>query len=139
MFFISEKKLEENILYPRIPINYFTQNGFEDNKIKRISFSPSIDKCLSALGYNCSNTIFYVYKPTISYEDLLKNKFIQIPNSSQVPDCEYTEEIWCTKPISLILIGKILCKNAKEGNKHAHKFNYGNNFSYIYDWNFEWI
>lgn len=43
LFFISTK---ENIkrLVPRIPDNFFTRKGYEDNKIPRVCFSTDIGK-----------------------------------------------------------------------------------------------
>ena len=50
LYFISIEEINDNILFPRIPDNYFTQNGYEDNIHKRICFCKTIEKCLMALS-----------------------------------------------------------------------------------------
>ena len=47
LFHLSEKPLPK-IIYPRVPDNFLTQEGIEDNTIPRVCFSPSIVHCLMA-------------------------------------------------------------------------------------------
>lgn len=75
-YFISDKN-NIKTLYPRIPDNFMTKNGYEDNITKRVCFSTSIGGCLAALSMNCENKEFYVYQllVNIKYINLQKNKY----------------------------------------------------------------
>ena len=66
-YFISDKN-NIKTLYPRIPDNFMTKNGYEDNITKRVCFSTSIGGCLAALSMNCENKEFYVYQPVGKYK-----------------------------------------------------------------------
>ena len=69
-YFISENKFPNNSeLKPRIPKNFFTENGYEDAKTARISFAPSIQQCLAGLSQDVEGKhIMYI----------LPNKFINV-------------------------------------------------------------
>ena len=58
LFFLSQTNMDGKTLTPRIPKNFFTENGFEDNKTKRVCFATSIDACLMGLSMNCTNKEF---------------------------------------------------------------------------------
>ena len=75
-------------LEPRIPQNFLTKHGYEDNTTKRVCFSTSIDGCLIALS------------------------------QKQVPDVTYTHEVWVTEPVTLKVTGKIVIKDAKPKELH---------------------
>ena len=131
LYFISEKNID-NVLFPRIPDNYFTKNGYEDNVQKRVCFCKTIEKCLMALSKNCENLIFNVYEV-----DDVNNYEVYKPNINEVPDSIITEELWILTPVKLKLIGKIKCTNSVENDGYA--FNYGDNTAKLYEWNYEWI
>ena len=38
-YFISERKLDGEILTPRVPDNFFTKNGYEDSKTGRVQMT----------------------------------------------------------------------------------------------------
>ena len=132
IYFLSTINMDDELLQPRIPNNYFTKNGYEDNKTKRICFAPSIDKALMALSQKCNNMELYVHIP----EDV-DEKYIIKPNVKQVPDSKITGEIWITKPVALKCIGKI--KVLGDKGLDGHKFKYGNNVAELYDWDWKWI
>ena len=46
-------------MIPRVPNNYFTINGYEDNKIKRVCMSKSIDEALMTMSKNIENAELY--------------------------------------------------------------------------------
>ena len=102
LYFISEKQLNSNVLLPKMPNNYFTQNGYEDSKTKRVCFCKSIDKCLMALSKNCKDLVFNVYEvdDTDNYE-------VFAPSSIDVPDSGVTEELWILTKVKVKYIGKI--------------------------------
>lgn len=126
----SNKDLDNKIIYPSIPDNYFTKNGYEDNTTKRICFSTSINKCLMALSMNCKNKEFYVYSPCNPYK-------LYKPSIKEVPDSKITNEVWILEPVKLKLLGKIKCIDSI--NNDGYEFSYGNNKAILYDWKYEWI
>lgn len=130
MYRISTEKIDN--IKPSIPDNYFTRNGYEDNKIKRICFSNSIDGCIMGISYNCTGKEFYVYQP-ISID---KTKIIY-PTKDQVPDCKVTGEIWYLKETKLKCIGKI--KVIKPKGKDI-TFKYGKDkYGITGKWEWKWI
>ena len=144
MFFISENKLEDEILYPRIPINFLTLNGYEDSETKRVCFTPTIDQCLTALSCNCSDKIYYVYEPLDKdlFEKYLKtpqnSNIVRRPTLEEVPDCDITEEIWVLQPVRLVLKGKIKC--IKDKDLEGMSYCYGENqIAELYKWEYIWI
>lgn len=127
-YFVSEEKLS-GFLKPRIPNNYFTKNGFEDSKTPRVSFAPSVDKCLAGLSQNVEGKIYYVYSPKdISKCDVYK------PNSKAVPDSKITDELWVTNPVEIAQVGKI--KVTGNQGKDGKRFSYGNKTAELYD---DWV
>lgn len=132
LYFISEKQLNSNVLLPKIPNNYFTQNGYEDSKTKRVCFCKSIDKCLMALSKNCKDLVFNVYEvdDTDNYE-------VFAPSSIDVPDSGVTEELWILTKVKVKYIGKI--KSTKVIPDESYEFSYGTKTARLYDWEYEWI
>jgi len=158
---------ELTTMIPRVPDNNMTRSGSEDNITKRISFAPSIGKCLAAIAKeNLKGKVFRVYAL-----DYMPKGFY--PSTKQVEDAEITKEYWVTEPISenkLIYLGKIKVLQAKprnldfedvinrypeitnEGAIHLNKIyknkekyrtfktksnKYG--VAYSYDWSWKWI
>ncbi|MBR1936992.1 MAG: hypothetical protein IJ842_04780 [Bacilli bacterium] len=132
LYFISEEFVKDNILFPRIPNNYFTKYGFEDNTRKRVCFCKTIEKCLMALSKNCKDLIFNVYE----VNDITKYQVYK-PDVSEVPDSIITEELWILTPVKLKFIGKIKCTNSVENDGHI--FKYGDKMAILYDWQYEKI
>ena len=96
LYFISIDKINNNILYPRIPNNYFTKNAYEDNKQERICLCKNINKCLMALSKNCKDLTFNVYE----VDDINKYQVYR-PSIEEVPDSIITEELWIITPVKL--------------------------------------
>lgn len=117
-------------LNPRVPSNFFTKNGYEDDKTKRVCFAPSIDQCLMALSQDLTGKEFYVYNPARKYNTYK-------PSTKEVPDSKITGEIWIKEPVELVCIGKI--KVIKDKGLPGHKFTYGNNTTELYDWEWKWV
>jgi hypothetical protein len=117
-------------LSPRVPNNFFTKNGYEDAKTKRVCFAPSIDQCLMALSQNLTGKEFYVYNPARKYNTYK-------PNIKEVPDSKITGEIWIKEPVELVCIGKI--EVIKDKGLPGHKFTYGDNTAELYDWEWKWV
>lgn len=127
VFFLSEKNMNNEYLIPRIPSNFFTKNGYEENKTKRVCFSKSIAGALMALSRNLDKNELYVHIPLNA----------TIVPARDVPDSIITEEVWSLEKVKIKCIGKILVsKNEKPGIK----FTYGENKSAtLYPWDYKWI
>ena len=77
--------LKDNItkLKPRVPDNFFTKNGYEDNNTNRVSFAPSIDKCLAGLSQNLDGkNLQYIRQmmlKNIKFLSQIKKQFLTLP------------------------------------------------------------
>lgn len=128
LYHLSERNLDGNILNPRIPSNYMTNNGFEENITPRVSFSTSINGCLRAMSMNLKDKELYVHKAVGKYD----HKKI---SNREVPDQSITKEIWVTSNVKIECIGKIKIGEAKDKEL---KYTYGKHTAELYDWDWEW-
>lgn len=132
LYCISQEDLDGQTLEPRVPDNFFTQNGYEDGETPRVCFTPSVDKCLMAISQKCEGIEFYVFSPEeVPEENIYK------PTTKEVPDAEITDEIWITCPVKVKKVGKI--KVLGDSGLDGHPFNYGDKTTELYDWNWEWL
>ena len=129
-YHVSQSNLNGKILQPSIPNNYFTKNGYEDNKTKRVCFTDSIDNCLRALSQKCTGMELYVHILDGNYN-------VYKPSIEEVPDSKVTGEVWVTKPCKVKCIGKI--KVTGDRGEDGLPFKYGDKTAELYDWNWEWI
>lgn len=127
-YFISEQS-GFNKLEPRVPNNFFTENGFEDKDTKRVSFAPTVSKCLAGLSQNVEGKTYYVYSP-----DDIKSYRVYKPNTKAVPDSKITDELWITEPVRLKQVGKIKVTGNK--GEDGKSFSYGSHTAELYD---DWI
>lgn len=129
LYHISENFSNSLSLTPRIPNNFMTRNGYEDNITKRICLSTTINGCLAGLSKNIKNKQFHVYS-------IRTDKYI-IPTIQQVPDSKITNEVWITHPINVNYLYTI--KVGEPINKPL-KYMYGNNkVANLFMWNYEII
>lgn len=133
LYHLSENsKLSGNILHPRIPNNYMTKNGYEEDKTPRISFARSIDGALIGLSDNLKDKTFYVYTIDNEYsEPKIKNV-----TNKDVPDQSLTSEVWVLNDIKLKLIGSIKITGSYET---PLKYKYGENIAETYRWKYKEI
>lgn len=131
LYFLSDKNMNNQTLYPRIPSNFLTKNGYEDNTTKRVCFATSIDKALIALSQNLKGKEFYVHTITTpSYNT-------HIPTTKEVPDCKITGEVWVTTPVKIKAISKI--KVVEDGD-NEFEYTYGDSHkATLYDWKWKKI
>ena len=129
LYFVSKVSMDDELLKPRIPDNYLTRNGYEDNKTPRVCFSETIEGCLSGLSQNIDGWELYVQVPDGEYE-VIK------PTVKQVPDVNITKERWICSNVDIKCIGKI---KVKDNGKPGIKYKYGNNEAELYTWDYEWI
>lgn len=85
------------ILNPRVPETAI--GGYEDTKQKRVCFSTSIKRCLTALS-DC-NGQYYVYIPVNQHK-------AYSPTPTEVVDVSETKEKWITRPVKVKCIGAIV-------------------------------
>lgn len=133
LYHLSSEKTKVKRLSPRVPSNYFTKNGYEDNKTERVCFSNSINGALMALSRNLKNEILYVYIPlNIDKKIIRNNQFV----SRRVPDAKITGEVWVLEPVNCICIGSI--QVIKDKGNEGIKFRFGNNEAELYEWDWKW-
>lgn len=131
LIFLSEINMDGETLIPRVPKNFLTENGFEDNKTKRVCFTQSIDACLMGLSMNCKNKVFYVHVPVGSFT-------IVQPTKAQVPDVDITGEKWVCEPVKIKCLGKI--KVIGDDGKPGRKYTYGNGIeAQLFGWNWKYV
>ena len=85
------------ILNPRVPETAI--GGYEDTKQKRVCFSTSIKRCLTALS-DC-NGQYYVYVPVNQHK-------AYSPTPTEVVHVSETNEKWITRPVKVKCIGAIV-------------------------------
>ena len=130
LYHLSKISMNDDALAPRVPLNYFTKNGYEDSKTARVCLSTSIDGCLRALSQNITGLELYVHVADGNYK-------AYYPSVEEVPDCKVTGEVWVTKPVTLKCIGKI--KVIKDKGEDGIPFTYGNHKAELYDWEWKWV
>lgn len=130
LYFISTSNMDGQTLQPRVPKNFFTEHGFEDSKIPRVCFAPSIDKCLAALSQNVDGITFIVHEPIKTPNQLWK------PNNKAVPDSDITSEFWVTENVPVKAVETITVTGIR--GEAGKRFKYGNNYAELYDdWTYE--
>ena len=96
-YFVSNTKLKDEVLKPRIPQNRLTKSGREDNTTPRICVSKSIIGCLQSTNTYISKKRLYLY-----YCEVDSNYVIQ-PKERQLRDAKFTGEEWITIPTEFTL------------------------------------
>lgn len=130
-FFHVSKTPDIKVLKPAIPESWMVLQGYEDNLTPRVSFAPSIDKCLMALSQNLTGQEFYVY-------EAIDTRSIQPASVSKVPDSKVTKEHWSVTPVEVKMIGKI--RVISDDGKPGRVYTYGQNKrAKLYGWNYEFI
>lgn len=130
IFHLSYTNLNEKVLTPKIPSNFFTKNGFEENKTPRVCFAKNIDGCLRGFSKNLTDIELFVHVP-------MSDVNLKYPTTKEVPDSKVTGEIWCLNKVKVKCIGKI--KVIKDKGEDGIQFKYGNNTAELYDWEWKWI
>ena len=113
------------ILNPRVPETAI--GGYEDTKQKRVCFSTSIKRCLTALS-DC-NGQYYVYVPVNQHK-------AYSPTPTEVVDVSETNEKWITRPVKVKCIGAIVPTTYTK--QEIYFPIHGETFSiFTYDW--KWV
>lgn len=95
-YHVSEENKPFLHLHPRVPANFMTQRGFEDDAIARVSLAPTIQGCLMGMSQNLSGKKLTVYTLVNT-----SNMPLITPSIDQVPDAHITGEVWVTKSVTL--------------------------------------
>lgn len=106
LFHLSGENLHGKYLYPRIPKNFMTAKGYEENKTPRISFSTSIAGALTGLSANIKGQVFFVHEPQ-SYKGITFVTTEELIRHGYVPDAHLTNEVWVLNPVKLKLVSVI--------------------------------
>ena len=113
------------VLTPRIPEAAVW--GYEDKKQKRVCFSTSIKRCLTALT-DC-NGQYYVYVPVNQHK-------AYSPTPTEVVDVSETNEKWITRPVKVKCIGAIVPTTYTK--QEIYFPTHGKTFDiFTYDW--KWV
>lgn len=101
--------LGDNVeITPKIPNNYWTKMGVEDNKTPRICVTNTLRQSLMAISAPIENKILYVY-------GAVTDLYIKAKN---VPDAKLTNEYWILAPTRFEFMFKILVTNPIEPFKY---------------------
>lgn len=131
LYHLSTKNLDNTTLTPRLPDNFLTKNGYEENTTKRVCFTTSIDKSLMAMSMNLKGVELYVHEP-VSYNLTTKK-----PSVKEIPDSKIIGEVWVLEPVKIKCIGKI--KVIEDTGDPGIPYKYGDKTAELYKWNWEWI
>ena len=137
-YFVSMINMNDELLQPRIPDNFLTQVGAEDNKTPRVCFSDSIDGCLIALSRNLKGMKLFVHVADCD-ESVLRQ--FRHPTTEEVPDADITDEVWSLKPVEIKCIGQIQVKKAYP-KPLPYKYTDSDGTqktAELYSWDWEWI
>lgn len=129
IYFLSEVNMDQKTLYPRIPDNFLTRNGYEDNTTPRVCFSTSIGKCLTAMSMKLTDKEFYIHCPAEDHD-------IYSPSIKEVPDVQITGEKWIKEPVKLVCVGKIRVTGPARGKGMDYTYGDGKTAT-LYNWSFE--
>ncbi|MCM1214070.1 MAG: hypothetical protein NC548_06070 [Lachnospiraceae bacterium] len=134
---LTPDDISGKIIDPKIPSNFMTSVGAEDNSIPRICVCPSIDLCILAVPMKTIGMEYYVNMIDIDESSLM------IPDSAQVPDQKITKEAWIIDSIEMECIGKI--KLLEVEDRRPHRYDYYNavencvSTGYLYHWSYLWL
>lgn len=112
-------------LMPKIPSCAIS--GHENITLKRICFSDSIERCLSALQDIPRK--YYVYTP------IEENLVTYTPTVDEVRDGEIHHEVWRFNPTQVKCIGVIQSENYTKATKH----NSGRGRVWYFYYPYKWI
>lgn len=129
LYFLSETNMDQKVLQPRIPDNFLTKNGYEDNTTPRVCFSTSIDKCLTAMSMRLTDKEFYVHYPAEEHD-------VYSPSIEEVPDVKITGEKWIKEPVKLICVEKIRVTGPTRGKGMDYTYGDGKKAT-LYNWSWE--
>lgn len=134
-YHLSERDLDNKVLTPKVPKNFMTEKGYEDDKIKRISFAETIDGALLGISQDLKGKEFFVHEPESYDIKTLSNK--EVVSKKYVPDAHLSKELWVLEDVKLKKVGKIRVIKTKP---KPETYTYGDNIkAETYNWEYKWI
>jgi len=134
LYHVSPRKIIKGI--PKLPNSSLAKQGYEENKTKRFSVSPSIKKCLLGKSMPLKDKELYVYeiKPTKKIRSITNHKIV---SDKLVPDAKITGERWILDPVRLKCVGKIKVIDSVD---KGISYKYGKNkTAKLYGWKYKFI
>lgn len=122
LYHVSDKEYPTLRLTPRVPNNYFTRMGAEDDTTNRISFSSTVEGALIALSKNLQGKILHVYRLEDYKGEIVPNS--EINKLKLVPDAKVTNEHWLLGPAVVKYAFSI---KVYEANSHPFRYTYNLN------------
>lgn len=119
LYHVSDKEHPKLSLTPRVPNNYFTRMGAEDDTTSRVCVSSSVEGALIALGKNIQGKLMHVYKLNEYKGEIVSNS--EIRKNKLVPDAKVTNEYWLLGPAQVEYLFTI---KIYEANSHPYRFTY---------------
>lgn len=134
---ISRRKL--NVLSPNIPKNnWYIDNGIENNTIKRLCCSTTVDNCLTALGdLITEGDILYVYEFNSPNEQILSPK--ELYKHRYVPFVKHTNEYWVLDTVYVFTVRtiRVLNKHSSKIVREKHNGKYIMRELITWNWKYE--
>ena len=109
LYHISSSNINGKTLIPKVPNNILTKLGVEDSKTPRVSFAPTVDHALLAIGFNRLKTgpkELSVFEPA-NYNNLKIIDSKELSMKGKVPDADKTKEVWVLNRVKMKYVGKI--------------------------------
>lgn len=132
LYHLSETNHDDKVFKPRIPdtvwINYWGTPE-EDIKTKRICFSKTISGAFLAIDFKGKYRTLYLHIPE-NIKNIPESKIV-FPTEEQVPDAEYTREVWITCPIKMKCIAKIQIGYNESNDKTFYQWRPSVKFKYL--------
>ncbi len=134
---LTPRDISGKVLDPKVPSNFMTSIGAEDNSTPRICVCPSIELCLLAVPLKEQGMEYYVNMVDVD------EPTIMIPDSAQVPDQKITNETWIIEPVEMQCIGKIKLMEPIRTTPYRYEY-YDPQTSticsgYLYPWSYIWL
>ena len=126
LYHLSDRDLTGVTLYPRVPKNTLTEQGYEDGKTPRVSLSETIDGSLIGLSQALHGKKLFVHEVV---NDVKTKK----PNMREVPDVMHTKEIWALEPVSLRKVREI---QVYDDGSDALEYQLGEQTAQTYGWGY---
>lgn len=122
------------LMIPTIPDNYMTKHGYENNTVRRICLSTSIDGCLMAMSSNIKGKTFYIMTPE-NMEGLKVIRNEEIVKRGYVPDAKLTGETWILNSFKPKVVGEVTVIGPVEDG--GYEYQYGDKTAKLYKWNYD--
>ena len=101
--------LENEILYPVVPNNEFSNHKIGDYKTPRICFYPTPSQAISALGLGIQGKVVYLYSPL-----QIRPESKYRPTIQEAPFRDTTGEIWDLTTSRVHLVGRVKISGPKK-------------------------